>query len=218
MYFESRAHAGQVLAAQLLEKYRYEDCAIIALSDGGVVVGEQIATQLHCVLTMLVTETIEVPGESLSIGAVSQAGNFTYNSEFSSGEIDEYASEFHGYLDDQKRQAFSRINRLVGDGGVISRELLRERVIILVSDGFTDGAIISVALDYLKPIRIKKLVVAAPVATIPAVDQLHVVADELHILDVKENYMGTNHYYDNNDIPSREDSIAKINQMILNWQ
>lgn len=218
MYFESRAHAGQVLAAQLLEKYRYEDCAIIALSDGGVVVGEQIATQLHCVLTMLVTETIEVPGESLSIGAVSQAGNFTYNSEFSSGEIDEYASEFHGYLDDQKRQAFSRINRLVGDGGVISRELLRERVIILVSDGFTDGAIISVALDYLKPIRIKKLVVAAPVATIPAVDQLHVAADELHILDVKENYMGTNHYYDNNDIPSREDSIAKINQMILNWQ
>ncbi|MGE5299034.1 MAG: phosphoribosyltransferase [Acidobacteriota bacterium] len=218
MYFESRAHAGQVLATQLLEKYRYEDCAIIALSDGGVLVGEQIAAQLHCVLTMLVTEAIDVPGESVSLGAVSQAGNFTYNSEFSTGEIEEYASEFHGYLDDQKRQAFSRINRLVGDGGVISRDLLRERVVILVSDGFTDGAIISVALDYLKPIHIKKLVVAAPVATIPAVDQLHVVADELHILDVKENYMGTNHYYDDNTVPSREESVAKINQMILNWQ
>lgn len=218
MYFESRAHAGQVLAAQLLEEYRYEDCAVIALSNGGVLVGEQIASQLHCVLTMLVTESIEVPGESLSIGAVSQAGNFTYNSEFSSGEIDEYASEFHGYLDDQKRQAFSRINRLVGDGGIISRDLLRERVIILVSDSFTDGAIISVALDYLKPIRIKKLVVAAPVATIPAVDQLHVAADELHVLDVKENFMGTDHYYDDNTVPSREESIAKINQMILNWQ
>jgi len=218
MYFESRAHAGQVLATELLEKYRYEDCAIVALSDGGVLVGEQIAAQLHCVLTMLVTETIDVPGESLSMGAVSQAGNFTYNSEFSTGEVEEYASEFHGYLDDQKRQAFSRINRLVGDGGVISRDLLRERVVILVSDGFTDGAIISVALDYLKPIHIKKLVVAAPVATIPAVDQLHIVADELHILDVKENFMGTNHYYDDNVVPSREESIAKINQMILNWQ
>lgn len=218
MYFESRAHAGQVLAAQLLEQYRYEDCAVIALSNGGVLVGEQIASQLHCVLTMLVTESIEVPGESVSIGAVSQAGNFTYNSEFSSGEIDEYASEFHGYLDDQKRQAFSRINRLVGDGGVISRDLLRERVIILVSDSFTDGAIISVALDYLKPIRIKKLVVAAPVATIPAVDQLHIAADEIHVLDVKENFMGTDHYYDDNTVPSREESIAKINQMILNWQ
>ena len=74
------------------------------------------------------------------------------------------------------------------------------------------------ALDYLKPIRIKKLVVAAPVATVPAVDQLHVVADEIHVLDVKENFMGTNHYYDDNMVPSREESIAKINQMILNWQ
>lgn len=218
MYFESRAHAGQILAAKLLEEYRYEDCAVVALSDGGVLVGEQIATQLHCVLTMLVTESIEVPGESLSIGAVSQAGNFTYNSEFSSGEIEEYASEFHGYLDDQKRQAFSRINRLVGDGGIISRDLLRDRVIILVSDSFTDSAIISVAMDYLKPIRIKKLVAVAPVATISAVDQLHVIADQLHILDVKENFMGTDHYYDDNIVPSREDSIAKINQIILNWR
>lgn len=218
MYFESRAHAGQVLAAQLFERYRYENCAVIALSNGGVLVGEQIAAQLHCALIMLVTETIEVPGESLSMGAVSQAGNFTYNSEFSTGEIEEYASEFHGYLDDQKRQAFNRINRLVGDGGVISREMLQERVVILVSDGFSDGSIISVALDYLKPIRIKKLVVAAPVATIPAVDTLHVMADELHILDVKENFMGTDHYYDDNTVPSREESIAKINQVVLNWR
>ena len=43
MYFESRAHAGQKLAAELVEKYRYENCAIVALSDGGVIVGEQIA-------------------------------------------------------------------------------------------------------------------------------------------------------------------------------
>ena len=218
MYFESRSQAGVILADQVLEKYRYENCAIVALSDGGVLVGEQIAAQLHCVLTMLVTEKIEVPGESLSIGAVSQGGNFTYNSEFSSGEVEEYASEFHGYIDDQKREAFSRINRLVGDGGTISREMLRERVVILVSDGFTDGSIISVALDYLKPIHIQKLVVAAPVATVPAVDTLHVIADELHILDVKENFMGTDHYYDNNTIPSHEESVAKINQMILNWQ
>ena len=119
MYFDSRSQAGQLLAAQLFEQYRYEDCAVVALSDGGVLVGEQIASQLHCVLTMLLTEGIDVPGESVSFGAVSQAGNFTYNSEFSSGEIDEYTSEFHGYLDDQKREAFNRINRLLGDGGGI---------------------------------------------------------------------------------------------------
>lgn len=218
MYFESRAQAGQLLAAQIGEQYRYENCAVVALSTGGVVVGEQIAAQLHCILTMLVTEEIEVPGESVSIGAVSQAGNFTYNSEFTSGEINEYASEFHGYLDDQKRQAFSRINRLVGDGGIISQDMLRDRVVILVSDGFADAAIVSVALDFLKPIRTQKLVIVAPVATVPVVDKLHVIADELHILDVKENFMGTDHYYTDNVVPTREEAVAKINQIILNWR
>lgn len=218
MYFESRAQAGQLLAAQLFDKYRYENCAVIALSDGGVLVGEQIAASLHCILTMLVTEGIEVPGESVSFGAVSQAGNFTYNSEFSTGEIEEYTSEFHGYLDDQKRQAFSRINRLIGDGGTIDAKLLKDRVIILVSDAFSDSALLNVALDYLKPIRILRLVVVAPVATIPAVDRLHVAADEMHILDVKENFMGTDHYYEDNELPSHEETIAKINQAILNWR
>jgi predicted phosphoribosyltransferase len=218
MYFENRAQAGQLLAVELLEQYRYENCAVVALSDGGVLVGEQIAAQLHCILTMLVTEGIDVPGESMSFGAVSQAGNFTYNSEFSTGEIEEYTSEFHGYLDDQKRQAFSRINRLIGDGGLIDTAMLRERVVILVSDGFSDGAVLSVALDFLKPIHIQKLVVAAPVATIPAVDQLHITADEIHILDVKENFMGTDHYYDDNTVPSHEETVAKINEIVLNWR
>jgi|EndMetStandDraft_4_1072995.scaffolds.fasta_scaffold00670_14 predicted phosphoribosyltransferase len=218
MYFESRAQAGQLLAEQLIEKYRYENCAVVALSDGGVLVGEEIAAQLHCILTMLVTEGIEVPGESTMFGAVSQSGNFTYNNEFSTGEIEEYTSEFHGYLDDQKRQAFSRINRLLGDGGLITSDMLRERVVILVSDGLADGAMISVAIDFLKPIRISKLVVVSPLATIPVVDQLHVSADEVHILDVKENFMGVDHYYEDNTIPSHEEVIAKINENILNWQ
>jgi predicted phosphoribosyltransferase len=218
MYFESRAQAGQLLAEQLIDKYRYENCAVVALSDGGVLVGEEIAAQLHCILTMLVTEGIEVPGESTMFGAVSQSGNFTYNNEFSTGEIEEYTSEFHGYLDDQKRQAFSRINRLLGDGGIITSDMLRERVVILVSDGLADGAMISVAIDFLKPIRISKLVVVSPLATIPVVDQLHVSADEVHILDVKENFMGIDHYYEDNTIPSHEEVIAKINENILNWQ
>ena len=218
MYFENRSQAGQMLAGVMYERYRYENCAVVALSDGGVLVAEQVAAQLHCVLTMLVTENIDVPGESISFGAVSQAGNFTYNSEFSEGEISEYTSEFHGYLDDQKRVAFNRINRLIGDGGLIDKALLRDRVVILVSDGLDSGAIISVAIDFLKPIRIKKLIVAAPVATIPVVDLLHVASDELHILDVKENYMGTDHYYNDNTLPSHEQTVAKINQIVLNWR
>jgi len=218
MYFENRLHAGQQLAERLFERYRYENCAVIALSDGGVMVGEQIAAKLHCILTMLLVEDIEIPGEDLSFGGVSQTGSFTYNSEFSRGEIDEYTSEFHGYLEDQKRQAFQRINRLIGEGGMIDYDMLRNRTIILVSDGFADSTVLDVAMEFLKPIHVHRLVIAAPIASEQAVDRLHVLADELHILDVKANYFDTNHYYTVNEIPSHEETVDKINKIILNWR
>jgi putative phosphoribosyl transferase len=218
MYFENREQAGQILAAELLQSYRYENCAVIALSDGAVPVGEQIAGALHCILTMLLIEEIDVPGEGVSFGGVSQSGGFTYNGMFSAGELEEYNSEYHGYLDQERQKAFQKINRLLGDGGLIDHDMLRDHVIILVADGLDTGASLDVAAEFLKPIRIKKLVVATPIATVQAVDKLHMLADELHILDVKENFMGIDHYYDQNTIPSHEDTIARLNQMILNWR
>jgi len=217
MYFENREQAGQLLANELVAKYRYEDCVVVALSDGAVLVGEQIAKSLHCLLTMLLIEEIDVPGEGVSFGGVSQNGGFTYNGMFSTGEIEEYTNEFHGYLDEQKREAFQKLNRLLGDGGIINNDMLRDHVVILVADGFSTGASMDVAVDFLKPIRIKKIVVATPVATVDAVDKLHILADELHVLDVKTNFLGTDHYYNQNCVPSHEDTIAKINKIVLNW-
>jgi predicted phosphoribosyltransferase len=218
MYFESRAQAGYMLAEQLVEKYRYENCAVVALSDGAVQVGEQIASALHCILTMLVIESIQIPGEDMSFGAMSQSGNLTYNTSLSQGELDEYTGEFHGYLEEQKREAMQRINRLVGEGGIIDADMLRDHTVILVSDGLDTSGPLDVATEFLKPVRVNKLVVATPIATVPMVDKLHIMADELHVLDVKENFLGVDHYYEKNDIPTHEETIAKINQIILNWR
>lgn len=218
MYFHSRAEAGEQLARQVLEKYRYENVAVVALGDGGVAVGEPIAERLHCILTMLVSETVEVPGEGQTFGAVSQTGQFTYNSNMSASEIGAYNEEFHGYLEEQKREAFNRINKLIGDGGIIDHDLLQDHTIILVSDGLNDVTIIDVAIDFLKPVRIQKLVIASPIASVQLVEKVHLIADELHILDVKENYLDTDHYYDKNDLPNHEETIKKINQIVLNWR
>ncbi|HET6746492.1 MAG TPA: phosphoribosyltransferase family protein [Candidatus Saccharimonadales bacterium] len=218
MYFESRAQAGYMLAEQLVEKYRYENCAVVALSDGAVQVGEQIASALHCILTMLVIENIQIPGENMSFGAMSQSGNLTYNTSLSPGELEEYTGEFHGYLEEQKREAMQRINRLVGEGGIIDADMLRDHTVILVSDGLDSSGPLDVAVEFLKPVRVNKLVVATPIATVPIVDKLHIMADELHVLDVKENFLGVDHYYEKNDIPTHEETIAKINQIILNWR
>lgn len=218
MYFQSRAEAGEQLADQLFERYRYEDTAVVALSDGGVAVGEPIAAKLHCVLTMLVSEGVDIPGENQGFGAVSQEGTFTYSSDLAASELHEYNTEFHGYFEEKKREAFHRINNLIGDGGVISQDMLRERTVILVSDGLNTVMPIDVALDFLKPIKIQRLVIAVPVMSVEIVDKLHMTADELHILDVKENYLSTDHYYEQNDLPTHEETIAKINQIILNWR
>ena len=218
MYFESRTEAGIKLANALFERYRYENCVVVSLSDGGVLIGEQIASSLHCILTLLLIEDIEIPGEGMSFGGVSESGNFTFNGMFSAGEIEEYASEYHGYLEEKKREAFQKINRLLGDGGLIDHEMLRDHTVILVSDGLDSGASLDVAADFLKPIRIKRLVVTAPVASVQAVDKLHMLADELHILDVKDNYISTDHYYTDNTVPSHEETVEKINKIVLNWR
>lgn len=217
-YFHSRAEAGEQIARELLDKYRYENVAVVAIGDGGVAVGEPIAERLHCILTMLVTETVDVPGENQTFGAVSQSGQFTYNSNLTASELGEYNVEFHGYLEEQKRQAFHKINRLIGDGGIIDHALLQDHTIILVSDGLNEVTLLDVAIDFLKPVRIQRLIIAAPIASVDVVDKVHLTADELHILDVKDNYLDTDHYYDQNDLPSHEETIKKINQIILNWR
>ena len=219
MYFESRSHAGAELADLLMDKYRYENCAVVALTEGAVLVGEQLAWRLHCVLMLMLSEGIELPGEGMDFGAVSQNGRMTVNSRFSTGQVQHYINELYGYLEEEKRRAYQRINRLLGDNGVVDRTMLRDRTVILVSDGFTDNfSSLDVALDFLKSIRTEKLIAVAPVASVLAVDRLHVAVDEMHILDVKANFMGVDHYYEDNNLPNLEDTITKINQIVLNWR
>jgi predicted phosphoribosyltransferase len=216
MYFTNRAQAGGMLAAQL-EKYRFENTIVVALSEGGVLVGEPIAQYVHAVLTMLLSEEITVPGENTAIGSIDQDGGFSYNSELSAGQMDEYQAEYLNYFEGQKMEKFHEMNQLLGDGGILDKDMLRDHSVVLVSDGLKGTSQLDAAASFLKPIRIQRLVVVAPIASVAAVDRLHIMADELHILNVADNYLDTDHYYDDNTIPSREEIVAKINQAILNW-
>lgn len=217
MYFSSRLEAGYKLAQDMIGSYRYENTVVVALSDGAVQVGQQIAAILHTPLTLLLSEMIEIPGESLTFGTLNQSGRFTYNGRFSAGEIEEYYSEFHGYLEDQKREKMGKINELLGAGGIVDAAMLREHNVILVADGLPSGAGLEAAADFIKPLRIRKLIIAAPIASVEAVDRAHLLGDELHILAVTDNYLDTNHYYDVNDVPSHEATIAALNEIVLSW-
>jgi len=92
MYFASRTQAGRMLASQLAPSYRHEYCAVLALGDGGVVVGAQIALALHCVLTLLLSEEISLPRELEALSGISQDGSLSYNNAYSTYDRDELTS------------------------------------------------------------------------------------------------------------------------------
>lgn len=219
MYFASREAAGKLLADQLVKKYRFENCAVVALSDGGVMVGAQIAAYLHCVLTLLLLGEINLPGEPDPLASVSQSGAFAYNDMFSAGEIEEAAAEFRTYLDAEKMAKRSAMNRLLSGGGIIRSDLLYGANVILVSDGLVNGLSLDVAYEFLKPIKVSRLIVATPLATVSAVDRIHVLADEIHVLSVlNEVELGIDHYYDRPQVASHETVVNTIKDVVLNWE
>lgn len=217
MYFKSREDAGKQLAEKLLPKYRYENCAVVALSDGGVIVGAQIAKALHCVLTMLLTEAIHLPGESDVLATINQDGGFVYNNMFSTGQIEAFSSEYNQFIEGQRIQKLHEINKLLGSSGLIRKDLLRAHNVILVSDGLSSGFSLDAAAYYLKPIKIERLVVATPFASVPAVDRMHVMADEICCLSVLDNFMKTDHYYEDNRMPDHDTIIKTIQDIVLMW-
>ena len=207
-----------MLANQLVAKYRYENCAVVALSDGGVVVGAQIAATLHCVLSLLLSEEISLPRELEAIAGIAQDGSFSYNSRFSPGELDELVGEYYQYIEQEKLAKVHDLNHLVGSGKTVDKRLLAGRNVILVSDGLSSGFATDLAAAFLKPIPIEKMIVATPIASVQAVDRLHITADEIYCLSVVENYISTDHYYDQHDIPSHDKIVGIIEQITLNWK
>lgn len=218
MYFKSRVDAGQKLAALISKKYQGQRCAVVGLSDGGVMVGAQIALQLQCVLTMLMSEPIELPREPQAIAGISQDGSFSYNQAYSPGEIEDLLSEYRGFIEQEKMNTMQRMHHLVGKGGLIRRDLLRDHVVVLVSDGLSSGFSLDIAMEFLKPIHMERLIIATPLASVAAVDRMHILADEIFCLSVVQDYITTDHYYDTQDVPPHELVVKTIDQIIGHWK
>src|SRR4051812_919877 len=123
-YYPSREVAGSLLADELEAKgYRYEDCAVLALNDGAVVVGAQIAMRLHCVLSMLLTAPIQLQGENDVFAEIDHFGSVTYNDMYTAGELEEMKSENFGFIEQKKLEKLFEMNKLLGQGGIVSKNL-----------------------------------------------------------------------------------------------
>jgi len=217
MYFESRAAAGAKLAAELIDTYRWKDCAVLALDQGGVAVGYQIAVYLHTMLSRLLTETVRIEDESLDFATVLPGGVVAKNPDMGEEEQEYYYGEYAGELDEKLRQAASRVDAALGVDA-ISPESMRGRNVILVSDGLSAGTILDAALTWLKPAKVERVILACPIISVDALDKAHILVDELHILSVTPNFITTAHYYDNDDAPDDKTARRMIDATILGWK
>ena len=218
MYFASRLQAGRMLAAKMAPKYRYENCAVVALDDGGVVVGAQIAMQLHCIITFLQTQEITLPREPKAIAGITYGGNFVFNKDYSEGEVEEMMGEYRSYLEEERTTKNHDLNQAVGKSELINRDVLRHVNVILVSDGMSNTMKLDLAEEYLKPLEIDSLIVALPVASVEVIDRLHVMSDAIFCLNVTDDYFDTDHYYDKKDIPRHTKITNIIKNIVLHWK
>ncbi len=217
MYFKSRTEAGIALAEKLSPKYSNQRCVIIALSDGAVLVASQISLRLRCPLMLLLTESIDLPREPEAIASVTQDGGFTLNQAYSPGELEELEGEYRTFIDQERMTKTHDINQFLGLGNLIRKPLIAKRNVILVSDGLSSGFPLDTASEFLKPIPVKRLIIATPLASVPAVDRMHVLADEIFCLSVVGDYLSTEHYYEVNDVPDHQVIVDTIETVLKHW-
>lgn len=217
MYFHDRAQAGQQLA-NLLTDYRYENTAVLALSPGGVVVGEQIARQLHCGLSLLVTSRISAPGEdSLVLGSMDQSGLFTYNSMIAAGEMEEYMEDMRTYVEEEKLRRIYEMTSVVGDHGMVDPAQLDGRHVIIATDGVKNGLSFDAALHFLDRIHIESVVGAIPVGPAEVIERLNQRLDKLHYLYIPDNFYTVSHYYTDEPKIDPATVMDRINNIVANW-
>lgn len=215
-YFKDRAEAGKLLAEQMTDFGR-QNCAVLALSEGGIVVGAEIAKAIHSSLFLLTIEDIVLPRELQPLASMSSAGTFTYNHNLSNADLEEITMDSRAVIDKMRLETFQKLNRIISKDGEIDKNLLKRHVVIVVSDGIVNGLSLDVASDFLKPILTSQIIVATPLCNSEVVDRIRMMTSGFYCLDRIEAGFPLSHYYQENTIPDHDTVVELMNSIALKW-
>lgn len=177
--FEDREDAGRRLAARL-ERYRDEQPVVFALPRGGVPVGYEISRALGAPLDVFVSRKLGAPGQpEFGIGAVAPGGVRVLN-----GDVVERLGIPEDYLEMVTRKEMAEVERrLEHFRGGRSEPEVRGRTVILVDDGLATGVTARAAVEALKRLEPRRLVLAAPVCAAQTAELLGPEVDDLVCLE-----------------------------------
>jgi predicted phosphoribosyltransferase len=174
--FRDRREAGRHLARRLAAYAHRRDTLVLALPRGGVPVGYEVARALQTPLDVLIVRKLGVPGhEELAMGAIASGGVCTLDHELVAGLRIPRALIAAAAVREQRElerreRAYRGARPQVGAHG---------RTVILVDDGLATGSTMRAAVEAARRLGASRVVVAGPVASPEACEQLGRVADEV---------------------------------------
>ena len=173
--FENRYDAGRQLAAKLTE-YKKRPAIVLAIPNGGLPVGLQVALALEADLDMVISRKIPIPlRPEGGFGAVADDGATMLNHEVLKGlnlseqQINYQVSKVRN--DIQQRSLLYRGNRLLS--------VITGKIAIITDDGLASGYTMMAAVESIRRRQPKEIVVAVPAASAQAVKQVEKTADRV---------------------------------------
>lgn len=202
MIFADRHDAGTKLA-QRLKKYKNKDLIVLAIPNGGVAVGFEIAKKLDAPFDVIVVRKIQLPWDSeAGFGACSPDGCTILNNE-----IITYLNLTQDEIKAQEKKTLDKIaKRIKKYRGKKPFPKIFEKTVIVTDDGLASGYTMIVACQFLKKKKPKKLIVAVPCASAEAYGRVKVFADEIISLQIQKEYpfAVANFYTKWYDVPDEE--------------
>ncbi|MBG6191013.1 putative phosphoribosyltransferase [Arthrobacter sp. CAN_A212] len=176
--FHDRQDAGRQLARELHALAGIPDLLVLGLPRGGVPVAAEIARVLQCQLDVVLVRKVGVPGfAELAMGAVAAIGGnrSTVRNEgvlaglAGDGNTIFEAAASRERIELARRDLLYRSERLP--------PTVKDRSVVLVDDGVATGATLRAAVETVRQLQPKQLMVAVPVFLGQSLADTQTVAD-----------------------------------------
>lgn len=212
MRFRERLEAGRLLGEELANRLGgRDDVVVLALPRGGVPVAYGVAQALHAPLDVFIVRKLGVPGhEELAMGAIASGDVVVLNDEvLSQLRVPQQAIE---RVAAREREELARRERAYRD----NRPPLdvRGRTVIIVDDGLATGSTMRAAVQALRKMQPREIIVAVPVGARTTCNALRADADEVFCLSTPEPFRAVGLWYEDFEQTTDEevhDLLARTN-------
>jgi predicted phosphoribosyltransferase len=205
MLFASRQDAGRQLGEFLRQRGIAADL-VLGLPRGGVVVAAEVARELKLPLDVLVVRKIGHPWHrEFAVGALAEPEVIIFD-EPSLREIPVPRSQLDKVVAEETARLREYCLRFHHSGA----PALAGKAVLLVDDGLATGATIEAAVLSARKQQVKRVVVAAPVASPNAVERLRRAANDVIVFVVDPDFAAVGQYYDEFSQTTDEEVIALL--------